>query len=258
MQSIQENKKEKIRENQSTEKNDTIIIDKSNKFFEIRSRFHIVDIAVISIFSVLILLNIHFLFFFNIVQLPKIPILNSASMNYSFQQNISNSSDTVLKCFTTSGTKYQFFLINIWIFIDMFAHSLIPFIVMSLCSSIIFVWIHRTSRKYFRILSNIGQLGKNHVIRRLKRNRQLLIMILLRNCYFLVTILPYLTYFLMIKRKIIPISQPVLFTMHTLMYTNNSINFLFYGISSQKYREQLYLIFVKKKKNKIRYPIIRV
>ena len=46
-------------------------------------------------------------------------------------------------------------------------------------------------------------------------------------------------------------SESVLFqlSVHILLYTNNSINFLLYGISSQKFRQQLSKMFFKSTKH---------
>ena len=123
---------------------------------------------------------------------------------------------------------------------------MIPFTVMSICSVIILVRIRSKSRKYFaKLMTKNNEQQKTNFSKRLRRNRQLLYMLLLTNLYFLLSMLPYCIMFVLFKGKKSEnsLEQPLV---HTLLYTNNAINFVFYGLSSQKYRQELYSLFLKK------------
>jgi hypothetical protein len=67
-------------------------------------------------------------------------------------------------------------------------------------------------------------------------------MLLLANLYFLISLLPYCisTLLLVGQKADNTLGQSLV---HTLMYTNNAVNFLLYGFSSQKYREELFETF---------------
>lgn len=125
---------------------------------------------------------------------------------------------------------------------------------MSICSVIILVRIQNTSQNYFLSLfkTNENQLtrtGRNNLEKRLKRNRQILYMLLLTNSYFLLSLLPYCVLFILFNGLNIALSFFNLL-IHTFMYTNNAFNFIFYGIFSQKYRETLNLVCLKPKVNR--------
>jgi len=79
----------------------------------------------------------------------------------------------------------------------------------------------------------------NHTIfyKRLRRDRQLLYLLLLTNFYFIASSTPYCITFLLFKgvKDENALGQ---LTVHVLAYTNNAFNFIFYGISSQKYRQE--------------------
>jgi thiosulfate reductase cytochrome b subunit len=151
-------------------------------------------------------------------------------------------------CFPVIGTWYSSFLMNIWIWIDFLVYSIIPFIVMGICSMIIIVKIQKNSNNLLKTLSKTSQNDKSNLQRRLKRNRQLLYMLLITNFYFLLSLLPCCLSFLIFGGSETKSSLHQL-VVHILLYTNNSINFLFYGFSSEKYRKE-FIGFFKSKKEK--------
>ena len=73
-------------------------------------------------------------------------------------------------------------------------------------------------------------------------------MLLLTNLYFLISLLPYCITFVLFKGQKAEntLGQSLV---HILLYTNNAVNFLLYGFSSQKYREELCKTFFGKQKN---------
>ncbi|RNA01728.1 FMRFamide receptor-like [Brachionus plicatilis] len=196
-------------------------------------KLHRVDLTIGCVFTALFLLNSHFLFI---------------NLNLIVENN-STSSGQFYICFPLPDSAYFNFLNNIWIFIDIGVFSMVPFIVMSICSVIILTRIRSKSKKYFeRLVNKNNEQQKTNISKRLRRNRQLLYMLLLTNLYFLLSMLPYCVMFILFKGKQSEssIEQPLV---HTLLYTNNAINFIFYGFSSQKYRKELYSLFSKRFKD---------
>lgn len=140
-------------------------------------------------------------------------------------------------CYPLNGTIYFYFLNEIWIWIDLCIFCLIPFFIMLISSFIIISRIRSKGKNYFTTLikSKTNQLNKNNLAKRLKRNRQILYMLLLTNFYFLFSLLPYCVSFILLNSLHIAHSFGQLL-IHIFMYTNNAFNFIFYGILSQKYR----------------------
>lgn len=195
-------------------------------------KLHRVDLTIACVFTALFVLNSHFLFI---------------KLNLIVENNSTTSGQFYI-CFPLPDTKYFNFLNNIWIFIDIGVYSMIPFIIMSVCSVIILTRIRSKSKKYFeKLVNKNNEQQRTNISKRLRRNRQLLYMLLLTNSYFLLSMLPYCVMFILFKGKKSEsnIEQPLV---HTLLYTNNAINFIFYGFSSQKYRKELYSLFSKKYK----------
>lgn len=193
-------------------------------------RLHRVDLTIGCVCLALFLLNSHFLFI---------------NLNLIVENN-STISDQFYICFPLPDSLYFNFLNKIWVFVDIGVYSMVPFIVMSICSAIILIRIRSKSKKYFeKLVNKNNEQQKSNITKRLRRNRQLLYMLLLTNLYFLLSMLPYCVMFILFKGKQSEsnIQQPLV---HTLLYTNNAINFIFYGFSSQKYRKELYSLFFKK------------
>jgi hypothetical protein len=72
-------------------------------------------------------------------------------------------------------------------------------------------------------------------------------MLVLTNSYFLVSSLPYLVTAVVYPgdRNGMPVIDSLV---HALLYSNNAVNFFFFGLSSEKYRVELVKIFWRKKK----------
>lgn len=231
-----------------------IMKKKMSIFDRVNNDMHRVDLAVGVIAFALFLLNFHYLVFLNLNILTYSDTANENSSQHSNHTlkhvNISKSMDENLEyvCFPVIGTWYSSFLMNIWIWIDFFVYSIIPFIVMGICSMIIIVKIQRNSNNLLKTLSKTSQSDKTNLQRRLKRNRQLLYMLLITNLYFLISLLPCCISFLIFGGSETKSSLHQL-VVHILLYTNNSINFLFYGFSSEKYRKE-FIGFFKSKKEK--------
>ncbi|CAF1076240.1 unnamed protein product [Brachionus calyciflorus] len=218
-------------------------------------KLHHVDLVISFIILVLIVLNFHFFLFMELNEETKLDEeFLRKKFNLTFQMNeiLSRKINSLLEgiepeliCFPLKKTTYHYFLIKIWTWIDMCVYSLIPFIVMFICSFIILFRIHIKSKTYFkRLINKNSRLNKTNVSKRLRRNRQMLYMLLLTNFYFLLSQLPYCILFIINKGKYSDstLEQPLV---HILLYSNNAINCILYGLSSQKYRQQLFGKYLK-------------
>jgi hypothetical protein len=217
---------------------------------------HRVDMAMILIAFMIIILNIHYFLFLSLnrVEDQSETAQQNSSDYYSFEYangiEVEVGKETRQVCFPMGKSLYNKFLVRIWTWIDLVIFSLVPFVTMSVCSLIILVKIRDNSKKYFKILinRNIKNSKSSAFQKRVRRNRQVLCMLLLTNFYFLLSSLPYFVSSLLFQgeRNDTPIAQSLV---HLLLYTNNAINFLFYGFSSEKYREEFIKIFSRKKLN---------
>jgi hypothetical protein len=153
-------------------------------------------------------------------------------------------------CFPKESPQYNYFLNNIWSWVDNSIYSFLPLSIMLICSVLIFVQIKKTSN---RILSRINQNLYNRSIiqNRMKRNNKILFMLISTNLFFIFCTLPYT----ISNCRIFNTSYFALYLVHILAYSNNSFNFAFYIIFSEKYRFELIrlitLFFKKSSKNSI-------
>ena len=228
------------------------------------------DLVILTTLSLLLLLNIHYLFFMNINSIQQrdrdpgkdpfliensklnISIIYDLYDDFDFRINemvnyeksfVEKRSDIAeFACYPPEGTAYYAFLSKYFIWIDIIVYSFLPCVIMSICSAIILYRIRTSDNKY---LTNVfTKNNQTPFYRRLKRNRQLLYMLLITNLYFLLSSLPYCIMFLLYRGENSESGFGQLFV-HVLSYTNNAFNFIFYGVSSQKYRENFAILFWK-------------
>ena len=229
-------------------------------------RLHRVDLVVAFVVIVLGLLNSHYFIFLKLNATVE-SIESSKATLYQETEELDSdayaSSEAAASlpfqhtknelfhiCYALKGTVYNKFLKQIWLWIDICAYSLVPFFAMSICSIIILARVKRQSKKYLNVLTNKNlENNKSHIYNRLRRNRQLIYMLLLTNLYFLLTLLPYSVTFVLFhgQKSENTLGQSLV---HILLYSNNAVNFLFYGLSSHKYREEFCKTFWTNHKNR--------
>ena len=175
-------------------------------------------------------------------------IFNTSKFN--FEESFENRSTYILMCYPLKNEKYYIFLLNIWVWIDSFIYSLIPFVVMTICSIIIISEIETKSKGFLKSCDNVNKKSQNHRIclKSKRRNRKLSIMLLVNNLFFILCSLPYrlnLIFYNHDGEKDHTSTFQVYF--YALPYLINSFNFIFYYIFSTEYRELIKLIlFVRK------------
>ena len=166
------------------------------------------------------------------------------------------------------GSMYETFMLNIWFWVDIILYSVLPFISMSICSTIIIVKINKINRSYLKHLfvkkrstsspisislpsptpSSVTSHTKMIYMKKLKKNFQICVMLISTNLYFLVTMLIFWAWYLFSFEKNESLQRNLTQSyVYLLLYTNNAFGFIFYGFSSEKYRREFIKTFTRQK-----------
>jgi hypothetical protein len=203
------------------------------------------------------LINFHYLIFLGLSLTSEYEASNKTVSNYSsfinnynlvqnkktFESTASDLAKDIneksVVCFPPANTKYNYFLIHIWTFIDVGLYSLFPFLVMVVCSVIILIEINTKSSSFLKRRTDLSNKAR-------RRNQLLLVMLAITNGYFVLCSLPVCIDIIYYKFKGTSYEPHFLQTFfHLLAYTNNSANFIFYTIFCQKYRRIVINFFCK-------------
>jgi hypothetical protein len=205
-----------------------------------------IEFQIIVVGLILAFINSHYLFFLDLIEIREIFRKNEDEEGLSFYLEDLNETNLTINyvsykvnyaCFPNSETKYYHFIVDIWVWIDLCVYSLIPFVVMVICSIIIIVKIKSKSKGFIR---NSGQENLDISEKVKRRNKKLLIMLILTNSYFILCTMPLCVDMILYKFQIL-FFENIYFQafFHVLAYSNNSINFVFYILFSNKYRNVL-------------------
>ena len=223
----------------------------NNKFVQLISDYFTVDIQILTIFTLISLLNSHFLVYLDIRHIDHVSVMKQQNMSQAVQSvallfgeilNEQNQSASKL-CFAQEGSNYKFFLMRIWFWIDLTVYSLVPFVAMFLCFFIILVKFRKINKNYTSILSApCNKHNMRNFLDKIRKNRQICL-ILLNSCfYFLLTMMQYWICFFLFRSDLTHSSEVKSFA-YIFLYTNNAFNFIIYGFSSEKYRTVLVSMF---------------
>ena len=146
--------------------------------------------------------------------------------------------DFLYLCYPLNEFNYNIFLNHIWTWIDSTIYSFVPILVMIVCSMCILIGIKQKN------FSDSSQANRAITMKQTKRNNQLLIMLMATNLFFIICTLPYC----ILSHKSISIDTEnnfslTLLIVHILAYSNNSLNFIFYGLFSKQYRQTALKMF---------------
>ena len=177
------------------------------------------------------------------------------------------------------GSLYELFMLNVWFWIDIVLYSILPFISMGICSTIIIVKINKINKSYLRQFfaathtitsttlppsttvqptssfssfgnkpSNVTSHTRMIYLKKLKKNFQICVMLISTNLYFLATMLIFWAWYLFRYEKNETLQQNLTHSyVYVLLYTNNAFGFVFYGMSSEKYRREFLKTFTRPK-----------
>ena len=230
---------------------------KLNNFFKLTSSYISMDILILISFILLSLMNVHFLIFLKVYKIDFLDFLNAPikpekDIGDGFKVFLDEKNFLNLKkCFAKSGTAYEQFLKTKWFLVDMSVYSLLPLISMIVSSIIIWVKFKKINQNYSRFISDesYSQHNKSIYFKKIKRNRQICLIILNSSAYFLFSMGFYWICFLIFRNSLIQndFFNELQSFVYILLYTNNAFDFVIYGFSSSAYRMELYKILSVKK-----------
>ena len=240
-------------------------VSSNNLMFKISCSFKKVRKVLLYLILFLVGVNFHFIAFLTINKIDR-QSLNETNLNeskiedlkifnntiFSYEKKTENNTTTphFFICFPLENQTYSYFLIGIWIWIDALIYSLIPFVVMVICSIIIIVEIKTKSKGFLKSCEQNGtrkSTNRKICIKSKRRNRKLSLMLLFNNIFFILCSLPFrlnMLYYNYRGEKDETYSFQAYF--HILAYSNNSFNFIFYFVFSNKYRQLIRNFFINK------------
>jgi hypothetical protein len=201
----------------------------------------------ISIFLILFLLNIQFLFYNNTYQLSQ--ELNNLSSTHIIYRIVDTDMDiNVVQCSSENSEEYKEFYQNIWVYIDAIVNVYLPFTLMFLCSTILFVSVLRT-------MGDANNSNKRLVARNLST------MLLSINTMFVLLTGPIVFYLMFEKQtfssgsyecnaKVKAKYKMIKLFFIILMNANHTGNILVYCLTGTEFRTQLFHVLGKHRKLK--------
>ena len=215
-------------------------------FTEFLARHITVDVVILTIFVLICILNSHYVLFLRLY-VEKVEQKKFAAP-FSIRKNSEPTFIMMKQCLAAPYSKYENFLQNLWFWLDMSVYSIMPFMVMCFCSIIIMAEFKSVNSNYSRLVATEGHSHNRHnFLRKIKKNRQICLMLFNSNLFFLFIMLQYWICFFIFKDN--DAKNELLLELQSFvyifLYTNNAFEFLIFGITSEKYRQQLYSLFVK-------------
>jgi len=156
-------------------------------------------------------------------------------------------------CLLNNESAYEYFLIKIWFWLDIMLYSVIPFVSIGICSLVIAKKLSKVNKNYTKYLTKSRLMNESCCFnkkiyrRKVKRNFHLCLMLVSADVYFLLTMLVFwLWAFFQLNSE----NNEFFFYknltqsyVYVLLYSNNALSFLFYGILSINYRREFFRIF---------------
>ena len=166
------------------------------------------------------------------------------TLNYT-RQNISEPFN-YLECLPLRDTVYAHFWYTAWFWIDSSINFFIPFLTMNISMALMYKHVRKVNTKYANFLNDFNYKCNSRIYsKNIKKNTQLMSRLFMANIYFFVSNSPM---YILFSLDLAPTrTRRVLEgVVQLLFYMNSSFSFLFYGVSSQKYRQELNRMFSRK------------
>nr|QVK45804.1 G protein-coupled receptor [Proales similis] len=205
-----------------------------------------VNRIVFSMLAIIAAVNAHWLLFINLVDMEvptqdiqlanasKIQFADSSSIASISYLNTSNSTtyERLYGCWPSTDSPYLYFYENIWPWLDLALYAFVPFVIMLACSVIIIAKLCKSTRNMRRHRDNNQQM----VRRRQSRSVQITYLLITTNILFFLLVSPIVVLNAM---KLLNEESVLSEVIYLLAYSNHALNFIFYGITCEKYREKL-------------------
>ena len=201
-----------------------------------RQRNSLVDRNAAAIVITIMLVNSHFIF---LMKPTSIFRFHDQEHEYGARENGSSEYD-IINCLPVKELFYDEFLVNIWSWVDFCLYSILPFSFMTVCSVIIIVKLKKINEIYVSLLGS-SVFNRAIYLKKLKRNFQASLMLVTTSSYFLFSMLIFWIWFFCSRGRMESVeSSPVQTLVYMLLYANNAFDILFYSMSSQKFRTELF------------------
>jgi hypothetical protein len=129
----------------------------------------------------------------------------------------------------------------------MSVYSCVPVLIMACCSILIILTFRKMNQEYLKLSINHNyKFNKKNYLKKIKKNRQICLMVLNSNLYFLLSMLQFWLCFYFYGKNSEETENVIQLYVYIFVYTNNAVDFMIYGISSSRYRRELIAIFKPK------------
>jgi hypothetical protein len=130
-------------------------------------------------------------------------------------------------------------------------YSCIPVSIMFFCSIHIILKFRKMNKEYLkRSINNNHKFNRKNYLKKIKKNRQICLMILNSNLYFLLSMLQFWLCFYFYGKNSDQTENIIQLYVYIFVYANNAVDFAIYGISSSRYRREVFEIFLTSKTNR--------
>jgi len=164
-------------------------------------------------------------------------LLNETFLIYN-QKNVSFKEYSLNEVFICVPNRewYKKFIENTWMYVDMGIIFLVPFLTMTFSFVFTFVIVKNVNQSYLEFLGDRERkLNRSIYERKINRNKRIVLKLFLTNFFFLASILPYYVFVIFFERNFSFLKNVFM----CLFYSNNALNFVFYGITCARFREEL-------------------
>ena len=199
-------------------------------------------------FKTIIFLSICFMFLMNIHFLLVLDIhrdMNS-TLAVIFDEFLEQKMNTINKftalCMPSVSSAYFVYSTRVWLWLHMCVFFVVPVVIMSLAFILISVKIRKANAIYARFLTFVDYAQNSHIyLSKMNKNRRIVRITFLANVYFILSITPYFIYYGFIQAHFSQTFMLLELLVKILLYSNNALSLVFYGVSSQGFRRELAL-----------------
>jgi len=130
----------------------------------------------------------------------------------------------------------KYFMENLWIYIDLSIIFIFPFLVMTLSFFYICFKVKNFNKYYAEFQTVPGhKMNRDIYERKNKKNKRIILILFFINFYFFISVFPYFVFLLFWEKNYDFLKD----FLTCLFYSNNAMNFFFYGLSSSRFRDEL-------------------
>ena len=150
------------------------------------------------------------------------------------------------ECSARKNTVYWYFLHFVWFWLDMIVYFVVPFLTMTISFILIFIKVRKSNRNYRGYLITENRKYNNRIyLKKIKKNQRIIVKLFVVNLYFFLSIFPYFLFNIFVKNVSVNRHSLAENLVSILFYSNNALNFFFYGVTSQKFLKEFVKMYQK-------------